>query len=139
MTRTIPALLVVLAAAGLGSACAARATRTPVSCNAIGDHDIDVGTQLDCKWAYVKNNDTGNGNTVLWKAHDSSKNVKIVFDDKGVFPDLDCPGTQTNCQSGSLGKNLQGDPTKRYHASLCDKTNPSNCGPEIDPGIIIVP
>ena len=114
-----------------------RTTKDP--CTGIENHNIEIGARVSCKWVFVKTNDTGNGNTINWRAAVAGKKVRIVFDNWAVFPDLSCPGDHDVCPSGALNKELHGDTSVdyRYHAYLCD--DPAHCSQEIDPGIIIVP
>ena len=108
-------------------------------CGVVGNHNIEVGSTVDCKWAPLHTNAKGNGNLVNWQSTVSGMNVKIVFDSSPFQSPLNCDGTQNVCHSGPLRASITGDPPApfTYHAYLCDKDK--NCGSEIDPGIIVVP
>src|SRR5262249_24104370 len=110
-------------------------------CACAKDHIIEISDVVSCKWIYVKSNSHGRGNTVLWKPKDPLKTVTIAFvtPPPSPFPNLNCQGVQT-CPSGPLDSSIPGSGSKeyKYQASLCDNHG-ANCGPPIDPGIIIVP
>ncbi len=112
---------------------------TSADCGSIGDHNIEVGATVNCKWAPLHSNAKGNGNVVNWKSTVAGMGIKIWFDSSPFQNPLACDGHQTTCQSGALRTSISGDPPApfTYHAQLCDKD--LKCGPEIDPGIIIVP
>lgn len=103
------------------------------------NHVIEIGSQVSCKLVVLKCNKNGDGNTIIWRATDATRKIRVTFEDPNVFPSLSCPGTQNTCQSGALSPSL---PPNRnwvylYHAYLCDSGG-MNCS-EVDPGIIIVP
>ncbi|HET7451729.1 MAG TPA: hypothetical protein VFL12_03240, partial [Thermoanaerobaculia bacterium] len=90
-------LALALFAAGL-SACATAATPPPATqtlppppppppsppvsqdCGSVGDHVIDIGATINCKWAPVHTNANGKGNLLHWKSDVSGMNVRIWFD-----------------------------------------------------------
>lgn len=140
-------ILSLFALAGSLFSCCTTQPITPVGstgsgdCTSIGDHNIEVGAKVSCKWVFLHSNEHGQGNTVNWKATDQTMGIKISFDDASVFPGLNCSGSQKVCQSGALNPAYKGDPSVdyHYHAFLCAQMDPTKCGPEVDPGIIIVP
>jgi len=107
------------------------------------DQVIDVGTAVGCKLSFlhIKLANSGKGNTLLWRSTIPRKNIKIVVDSP-IFPDLvatPCDGSKVVCLSGYLDPNTPFGTGYAwlYHAYLCDDS--THCGPELDPGIIIVP
>lgn len=101
---------------------------------------IEVGPTGGCKLVTVSRMaNQGKGNTILWRAADPQKKVRIELDDP-IFPSLACPGTDHVCQSGDLnGAVVANDHyVYFYHVWLCD-TGAKNCQEIVDPGIIIRP
>ena len=112
---------------------------TASDCGSIGNHVIDVGTTVECKWAPLHSNAKGNGSVINWTTRVDGMGIKIQFDNSPFKSPLNCDGKLSACPSGPLRESITGDPPAAftYHVWLCDKS--LNCGNEIDPGIIIVP
>ena len=138
--RSIGALSLIALWGLVSTCCTTQPKPGPMEdCYTAQNHNIEIGSVVSCKWVILHSNAHGQGNTINWRATDPTKKVKIWFDDKSVFPSLDCPGGQNVCHSGALNPGISGDPPPRYtyHAQICE--NVTSCGPDIDPGIIIVP
>ena len=104
------------------------------------DNVVEVGANGVCKLVTVsKMANQGKGNTILWRAADPLKTVRIELDDP-IFPTLSCPGSDHVCQSGDLNAGAMGNDhyVYFYRAWICD-AGAKNCQEVVDPGIIIRP
>jgi hypothetical protein len=81
----------------------------------------------------------GRGNSILWRAADPQKNVRVEAEDQ-IYSGLPCKGDQHVCQSGDLNPAAFPNPhyVYFYRVWLCD-AGATNCQEVTDPGIIIRP
>lgn len=103
------------------------------------DNVIDVAANGVCKLVAVsKMANQGRGNTILWRAADPQKTVRIELDDP-IFS-FSCTGTDHVCRSGDVNAAVVGNDhyVYFYRAWICD-AGAKNCQEVIDPGIIIRP
>jgi len=100
---------------------------------------IDVRADGVCKLVTVsKMANQGKGNTILWRAVDPQKTVRIELDDP-IFS-FSCTGIDHVCRSGDVNPAVVGNDhyVYFYRVWLCDE-GAKNCQGVVDPGIIIRP